>query len=125
MSGRKGPYECGLDAAVDIIGGKWKVLLLWALAQGPRRFGQLRRELPKISEKVLAQQLRELETDGIVHREVFDQVPPKVEYSLTGLGASLNEALAPLGAWGRLHMASLEATYPRRHPEAQHPPDAV
>ncbi|MFF0622883.1 winged helix-turn-helix transcriptional regulator [Streptomyces sp. NPDC004296] len=125
MSGRKGPYECGLDAAVDIIGGKWKVLLLWALAQGPRRFGQLRRELPKISEKVLAQQLRELEADGIVHREVFDQVPPKVEYSLTGLGASLNEALAPLGAWGRLHMTSLEATYPQRHPEAQHPPDAV
>ncbi|MEU9115934.1 helix-turn-helix domain-containing protein, partial [Streptomyces sp. NPDC048483] len=63
-----------------------------------------------------AQQLRELEADGIVHREVYDHVPPKVEYSLTGLGASLNEALAPLGAWGRTHLAHLEATYPRRHP---------
>ncbi|MFJ9415487.1 winged helix-turn-helix transcriptional regulator [Streptomyces sp. NPDC101227] len=116
MSARKGPYECGLDAAVDVIGGKWKVLLLWALAESPRRFGELRRELPKISEKVLAQQLRELEADGIVHRDVHDQVPPKVEYSLTGRGASLNEALAPLGAWGRTHMTHLEATFPRRHP---------
>ncbi|MGG2465931.1 winged helix-turn-helix transcriptional regulator [Streptomyces sp. RGM 3693] len=124
MNEWKGPYECGLDAAVDVIGGKWKVLLLWALSQGPRRFGQLRRELPKISEKVLAQQLRELEADGIVHREVFDQIPPKVEYSFTELGASLNEALAPLGAWGRLHLAYLEATYAQRHPDAQDHPDA-
>ncbi|MGY5129318.1 winged helix-turn-helix transcriptional regulator [Streptomyces nigrescens] len=116
MSARKGPYECGLDAAVDVIGGKWKVLLLWALAQHPHRFGELRRELPKISEKVLTQQLRELEADGIVHRESFPQVPPKVEYSLTGFGRSLNEALAPLGAWGRAHMTHLEATYPQRHP---------
>ncbi|AJC56740.1 helix-turn-helix domain-containing protein [Streptomyces sp. 769] len=118
MGGRKGPYECGLDAAVDVIGGKWKVLLLWALAQGPQRFGQLRRELPGISEKALAQQLRELEADGIVHREVFAQVPPKVEYALTGLGTSLNEALTPLGAWGRQHMAHLEATHGQRHPDA-------
>ncbi|MGA5565743.1 winged helix-turn-helix transcriptional regulator [Streptomyces platensis] len=117
MSARKGPYECGLDAAVDVIGGKWKVLLLWALAQRPQRFGELRRELPKISEKVLTQQLRELEADGIVHRENFAQVPPKVEYSLTDFGVSLNEALTPLGAWGRAHMAHLEATYPQRHPE--------
>ncbi|MEV0371016.1 helix-turn-helix domain-containing protein [Streptomyces sp. NPDC050636] len=116
MGTRKGPYECGLDAAVDVIGGKWKVLLLWALAERPRRFGELKRELPKISEKVLSQQLRELEADRIVHREVYDQTPPKVEYSLTGLGTSLNEALAPLGAWGREHMTDLEATYPQRHP---------
>ncbi|MFF7410567.1 winged helix-turn-helix transcriptional regulator [Streptomyces lydicus] len=116
MSARKGPYECGLDAAVDVIDGKWKVLLLWALAQGPQRFGELRRGLPKITEKVLTQQLRELEADGIVHREVFPHVPPKVAYSLTEAGTSLNEALAPLGAWGRAHMTHLEATYPQRHP---------
>ncbi|MFK0293393.1 winged helix-turn-helix transcriptional regulator [Streptomyces sp. NPDC090442] len=117
MGGRTGPYECGLDAAVDVVSGKWKVLLLWALGQGPRRFGQLRRELPRISEKVLAQQLRELEADGIVDRRVFDQVPPRVEYALTGLGASLTEALAPLGAWGRTNMAHLEAAWTRRHPD--------
>ncbi|MFE7609811.1 winged helix-turn-helix transcriptional regulator [Streptomyces celluloflavus] len=116
MGARNSPYTCGVDAAVDVIGGKWKVLLLWALAEQPRRFGELRRELPKISEKVLSQQLRELEADAIVHREVYAQIPPKVEYSLTDLGTSLNEALSPLGAWGRAHMAHLEATYPQRHP---------
>ncbi|WP_030812650.1 winged helix-turn-helix transcriptional regulator [Streptomyces sp. NRRL S-337] len=117
MSARNKPYECGLDAAVDVIGGKWKVLLLWALAERPHRFGELRRGLPKITEKVLTQQLRELEADGIVHRETFPEVPPRVEYSLTEAGHSLNEALAPLGAWGTAHMPHLEATYGQRHPE--------
>jgi DNA-binding HxlR family transcriptional regulator len=100
-------YECGLDAAVDVVGGKWKPLVLWALSTGPRRFGALRRELPGVSEKVLTQQLRELEHDGIVRREVHQQVPPKVEYSLTELGASLDRALAPLGEWGERNLAHI------------------
>jgi DNA-binding HxlR family transcriptional regulator len=95
---------CGIDAAMDVIGGKWKVLILWALDERPCRFGELRRNLPGVTEKVLAAQLRELEADGIVHREAFEEVPPRVEYSLTPLGASLNAALAPLGAWGREHI---------------------
>lgn len=98
---RPGAHICGIDAAMDVIGGKWKVLILWALNERPCRFGELRRMLPGVTEKVLAAQLRELEADEIVHREVFDEVPPHVEYSLTPLGASLNTALAPLGAWGR------------------------
>ncbi|MCX5204477.1 helix-turn-helix transcriptional regulator [Streptomyces sp. NBC_00237] len=101
------PYQCGLDAAVDVIDGKWKVLILWALHERPRRFGATRRELPGISEKVLASQLRELEADLIVHREVYEGTAvPRVEYSLTDLGRELHEALAPLGAWGdkRLRM---------------------
>lgn len=98
---RPGSYICGIDAAMDVIGGKWKVLILWALHVRPHRFGELRRELPGVTEKVLTDQLRELELDGIVHREVHDEVPPRVEYSLTPLGTSLNDALAPLGAWGR------------------------
>lgn len=102
-------YECGLDAAVDVIDGKWKVLILWALHERPRRFGETRRLLPGISEKVLAQQLRELEADGIVHREVFDVVPPKVEYSLSEDGHDLHRALAPLGAWGGRRLARLRA----------------
>ncbi|UNO40526.1 helix-turn-helix domain-containing protein [Streptomyces sp. MST-110588] len=118
MRTRKSPYECGLDAAVDVIGGKWKVLLLWALQSGPRRFGELKRDVPAVSEKVLIQQLREMEEDRIVHREVYHQVPPKVEYSLTELGMSLSAALEPLGMWGREHMAELEATYDSRHPRA-------
>ncbi|GGR13351.1 helix-turn-helix domain-containing protein [Streptomyces netropsis] len=104
----KQSYQCGVDAAVDVIDGKWKVLILWALDEGPRRFGETRRLLPGISEKVLAQQLRELETDGIVHREVYDVVPPKVEYSLTALGRDLYAALAPLNAWGHRRIALLE-----------------
>ncbi|WP_067168536.1 winged helix-turn-helix transcriptional regulator [Microtetraspora niveoalba] len=98
---RPGAYVCGIDAAMDVIGGKWKVLILWELDERPCRFGELRRLLPGVTEKVLASHLREMEADGIVHREVFDEVPPHVEYSLTPLGASLNEALRPLGAWGR------------------------
>ncbi|MFJ7073113.1 winged helix-turn-helix transcriptional regulator [Streptomyces sp. NPDC098781] len=98
---RPGAYVCGIDAAMDVIGGKWKVLILWALNERPCRFGELRRELPGVSEKVLAAQLRELEADGMVHREAHDEVPPRVEYSLTPLGSSLNAALGPLGAWGR------------------------
>ncbi|MFC3996301.1 winged helix-turn-helix transcriptional regulator [Nocardiopsis sediminis] len=99
--GGPGGYVCGIDAAMDVIGGKWKVLILWALGERPCRFGQLRRQVPGVTEKVLASHLRELEDDGIVHREAFDEVPPHVEYSLTPAGTSLNAALAPLGAWGR------------------------
>ncbi|MEV0111631.1 helix-turn-helix domain-containing protein [Streptomyces sp. NPDC050844] len=103
-------YACGLDAAVDVVGGKWKPMILWALYAGKvQRFGELRRNLTGISEKVLIQQLRELETDGIVHREVYREVPPKVEYSLTDLGQSLNAALIPLGIWGDEHMKVLVA----------------
>ncbi len=98
---RPGGYVCGTDAAMDVIGGKWKVLILWELGERPHRFGELRRKLPGITEKVLASHLREMETDGIVHREEYDEVPPRVEYSLTPRGVSLNAALEPLGAWGR------------------------
>jgi DNA-binding HxlR family transcriptional regulator len=102
-------YVCGLDAAVDVVGGKWKPLILWALHSRPHRFGELRRHIEGISEKVLIQQLRELERDGIVYREVHDQVPPKVVYSLTTIGESLNRALEPLGEWGETHMAHINA----------------
>jgi DNA-binding HxlR family transcriptional regulator len=99
---RFGPYFCGIDAAMDVISGKWKGLILWELENyGVRRFGELRRGLPGVSEKMLIQQLRELEEDGLVDRKVHPEVPPRVEYRLTGLGRSLNSALAPLGAWGR------------------------
>ncbi|WP_433545907.1 winged helix-turn-helix transcriptional regulator [Streptomyces sp. CA-294286] len=102
------PYQCGLDAAIDVVDGKWKVLILWALHERPRRFGETRRELPGISEKVLTEQLRELEADLVVHREVYaDTAVPRVEYSLTEFGQELNEALAPLGAWGQRRLLKL------------------
>ncbi|MFI6152864.1 winged helix-turn-helix transcriptional regulator [Kitasatospora sp. NPDC051170] len=102
---RPGGHVCGIDAAMEVIGGKWKVLIIWALSHRPRcRFGELRRLVPGITEKVLSAHLRELETDGIVHRTAYDEVPPRVEYALTETGRRLNEALVPLGAWGQRHV---------------------
>lgn len=98
---RPGRYTCGLDATLSVLTGKWKMLILWPLSERPHRFGELRRAVEGVSEKVLASQLRELEADGVVHREVHDEVPPRVEYSLTELGMELNEALLPLEAFGR------------------------
>jgi DNA-binding HxlR family transcriptional regulator len=102
-------FVCGLDAAIDVVGGKWKVLILWTLHEGPKRFGELRRSVPDVSEKVLIQHLRELERDEAVRRDVQQAVPPKVEYSLTGFGDALVEALRPLGAWGCEHKTRIES----------------
>lgn len=99
---RVGPYICGIDAALDVVSGKWKGLVLWELhAHGTRRFAELRRTLPGVSEKMLTQHLRQMEADDLIHRQVYAEVPPKVEYSLTESGTALNEALRPLGEWGR------------------------
>ncbi|MFF2845290.1 winged helix-turn-helix transcriptional regulator [Streptomyces sp. NPDC058001] len=123
MTKGKGPYSCGLDAAVDVVGGKWKPMILWSLYEGGTlRFGELRRHVRGVSEKMLIQQLRELEADGIVHREVYREVPPKVEYSLTDLGEQLNTALIPLGLWGERHMDEVVAR--KHHDQHQHPTSA-
>ncbi|MFV8132379.1 winged helix-turn-helix transcriptional regulator [Streptomyces syringium] len=109
-SARRGPYFCGIDAAMDVVAGKWKSLILWELHDhGTRRFAELRRGLPGVSEKMLIQHLREMEADGLVHREVYREVPPKVEYSLTEHGVSLNAALASLGEWGTERMRRIGA----------------
>lgn len=98
---RCGPYICGIDAALDVLSGKWKGLILWELeAHRVRRFAELRRGLPGVSEKMLTQHLREMEADGLVFRKVYAEVPPRVEYSLTEHGRTLNQALGPLGVWG-------------------------
>jgi DNA-binding HxlR family transcriptional regulator len=94
------PHVCGLGPAFEVIGGKWKMLILWEMHDQPRRFGELKRLVAGISEKMLIQQLRELEADGLVLRHAFPEIPPRVEYSLTRLGISLNQALAPLADWG-------------------------
>lgn len=96
-------YGCGLEAALAVVGGKWKPIVLWQLAQGSKRFGVLRRAVTGISEKMLSQQLREMESDGIVVRNDFQEIPPRVEYSLTEFGVSLGLALRPLCEWGREH----------------------
>jgi DNA-binding HxlR family transcriptional regulator len=103
-------YRCGLEAALDIIGGKWKVLILWHLEES-QRFGELRRKVSGVSEKMLIQQLRELESAGVVARKDFQEVPPKVEYSLTPFGRSLKAALTPLCDWGKKHMKRIEGLH--------------
>ena len=101
---RSKTYNCPVEAAVDVFGGKWKALILWWLQERTWRFAQLRRQIPGITEKMLTQQLRELEADGIVDRRVYPTVPPKVEYSLTEYGRSLKRALREICDWGRIHM---------------------
>lgn len=95
----------GLEAALSVIGGKWKTLIMWELYQRPYRPGELRRAVAGISEKMLIQQLREMERDGLVRREQFNEIPPRVEYSLTSLGRSAMDALMPLCEWGERHLA--------------------
>ncbi len=97
-------YFCPVTAAISIIGGKWKPIILWILFQGTRRFGELKRMIPKITQKMLTQQLRELERDGIVHRKVYPVVPPKVEYSLTEHGRTLDPVLQAMAEWGNTHL---------------------
>ncbi|HEV2505749.1 MAG TPA: helix-turn-helix domain-containing protein [Mesorhizobium sp.] len=93
--------ECGFATALNAIGGKWKTAILWEINLAPRRFGELRRLLPGVSEKVLAQQLREMEADGLVRRQVFPGTVQKVEYSVTDVGGTLNEAVGVMSAWGK------------------------
>ncbi len=112
-------YHCGLEAALDVIGGKWKPLILWHLQTERRRFGELRRLVQGISEKMLIQQLRELESDGIIHRKAYPEIPPRVEYSLTPFGVSLKEALTPLCQWGSKHMERIGASHRPSESEEQ------
>jgi DNA-binding HxlR family transcriptional regulator len=92
--------DCGLDTVLALIAGKWKMLILYHLCHAPRRFGELRRLLPGISEKMLIQNLRQMQESNLLVRKDYQQVPPKVEYSITPFGRSLGKSLAPLCAWG-------------------------
>jgi DNA-binding HxlR family transcriptional regulator len=110
----KATFTCGLDAALFVLGGKWKPLILFHLAHGTRRYGELRRAIGSVSDKVLIQQLKELQADGIIDRVDFGEIPPKVEYSLTTFGKTLGKALAPLCEWGTRHSSNVEAIMARR-----------
>lgn len=94
---------CPVETTLSLIGNKWKVLILRDLAPGKKRFGQLQKSIGNVSQKVLTAQLRSMEADGLVHREVFAEVPPRVEYSLTDLGESLKPILNSMWAWGENH----------------------
>lgn len=115
-------YFCNFELALQIIGGKWKPLILFKLHKnGVLRFGELRRTMPKITQKMLTQQLRELEHDSMVHRQVYAQVPPKVEYSLTEVGRSFIPILEGMCDWGKLYEERFgSSTAEEQHEELEH-----
>ncbi|BCR03081.1 HxlR family transcriptional regulator [Desulfuromonas versatilis] len=100
MQATEPDYKCGVEVTLEVIGGKWKGVILWHLKRKTLRFSQLRRRLPGVTQKMLTQQLRELERDGMVHREVFPEVPPRVEYSLTKTGWEVVPILELMCQWG-------------------------
>jgi DNA-binding HxlR family transcriptional regulator len=105
---------CPVETVVGVIGGKWKILILWTLQErGTMRFAELGRAVGDVTQKVLSQQLRELERDGMIARRVYADVPPRVEYSLTPVGESLREPLAVLCAWGERYARQSPTGYPR------------
>jgi len=108
-------FTCGLDATLRVIAGKWKPLILYFLAQGgPTRYGELRRAMRDVSDKMLIQQLKELTADGLVKRTDYKEVPPRVDYALTPLGESLAQALVPLCTWGTENLAEVARVFARR-----------
>ena len=108
---------CGLDAALAVMGGKWKPLILYHLSSGPKRFGDLKRAVAGISEKVLIQQLRELAAAGVLTRHDYQQVPPMVDYTMTAFGLTLAQALMPLCIWGTEHRDKITEIMLARAPE--------
>lgn len=96
--------HCPVEATLGMIGGKYKTLILWKLISGPMRFSELRRAVPAATPKMLTQQLRELEGDGLVHREIFPVIPPRVEYSLTEFGQSIRPVLESMYDWGSRYL---------------------
>ena len=96
--------NCSVEATLDLVGGKYKALILWHLSGGTLRFSELRNRIPKATPKMLTQQLRELEADDLVHREIYPVIPPKVEYSLTATGRSLMPILVAMRDWGAAYL---------------------
>ena len=112
------PAWCPIEVSIEVIGGTWKVIIVRELLTGTKRYSELHRALKRVTHKMLAQQLRELEGDGVINRKVYPQVPPKVEYSLTPLGDALGPILDTMQSWGKRVMAGRGAgrrIAPRAH----------
>ncbi|MYM88551.1 transcriptional regulator [Rugamonas sp. FT82W] len=109
-----GDFSCGLDATLRIISGKWKPLILFFLRDGPKRYSELKRLISGVSNKVLIQQLKDLEADLMLVRTDYKEVPPRVDYALAPLGRSLADAIVPLCTWGTDHMAEMASILARR-----------
>ncbi len=108
METRMKDTSCPVGSAIDAFGGKWKPDIIYYLRQSPRRFNELRKLIPRVTQRMLTQQLRELERDGLVNRKQFMEIPPKVVYSLSGLGLSLVPVFDILEEWGARNIGSIE-----------------
>jgi DNA-binding HxlR family transcriptional regulator len=102
------PYRCPVTATMQLIGGKWKIIILWAISNNVNRFGELHRAIPSITKKMLTSELRALERDGFINRKVYPVVPPKVEYSITSLGETLHPVLGAMGDWGQTYALPMQ-----------------
>jgi DNA-binding HxlR family transcriptional regulator len=107
LARKRAAISCGVQTTLSVIEGHWKLPILFRLLDGTRRFGELKRHLPAATQRMLTLHLRELERDGLIHREVYREVPPKVEYSLTDMGRSLEPLLNFMSQWGHANRASL------------------
>jgi DNA-binding HxlR family transcriptional regulator len=111
-------YYCTVELTLNIIGGKWKPIILYHLGNdGTRRFGELKQAMPNITQKMLTQQLRELEHDGLIHRQIYAQVPPKVEYSLSEFGQTILPVLQSLCQWGQSYEGRFQSESKGARPE--------
>lgn len=107
-------FRCPVEASLEVIGGKWKALILFHLLSGTKRFNELRRLLPKVTQRMLTRQLRDLEEDRLVVRVIYPEVPPKVEYSLSEFGKSVEPILRVLQQWGTEYLDEINALRPPR-----------
>lgn len=107
-------YECPVRAALDVVRGRWKPSILYQLKMGPRRYSQLRTELPRVSHQALTTQLKQLTADGLVERQVYSDLPVRVEYRLSGFGESLSRVMDELEAWGQSYLEA-QWTTPDAH----------
>ena len=104
IAAKKGEIKCPVTGMLQLIGGKWKPVILYCLRSGKRRFGEIAARIPDLSRKVLTEQLKELEEDGLLTRKQYNEIPPRVEYELTKLGKSLTPVLNEMEKWGLKHI---------------------
>jgi DNA-binding HxlR family transcriptional regulator len=118
-----GTIRCPVEACLEVIGGKWKGLIVFYLLGGTKRFNELRRLLPGVTQRMLTRQLRELEADRIIQRTIYDEVPPRVEYSLTEFGKTLETIIRMLQRWGTEYLDEINAI--RQEDPAEDEPESA